>query len=110
MLVRHILDMDTRGFRVGMADIAEMANVLIDEDQRVQRDHVGKHWPERFIKDTPALRTKISRGYDYKRAKYEDPKVIREWFRVPECIKRDYGILDDDTYNFDESGFMMGRI
>jgi hypothetical protein len=25
-------------------------------------------------------------------------------------MKAKYGILDDDTYNFDEAGFMMGMI
>jgi hypothetical protein len=25
-------------------------------------------------------------------------------------MKAKYGILDEDTYNFDESGFMMGMI
>jgi hypothetical protein len=25
-------------------------------------------------------------------------------------MKARYGILDEDTYNFDETGFMMGKI
>ena len=39
-----------------------------------------------------------------------DPEVIRGWFRLVENTKAKHGILDDDTYNFDESGFMMGMI
>ena len=36
--------------------------------------------------------------------------VIQDWFRLVENTKAKYGILDEDTYNFDESGFMMGAI
>jgi hypothetical protein len=36
--------------------------------------------------------------------------VIQGWFRLVENTKTKYGILDEDTYNFDESGFMMGVI
>ena len=32
------------------------------------------------------------------------------WNRLVRNTKAKYGILDDDTYNFDETGFMMGII
>ena len=50
------------------------------------------------------------RKYDYQRAKCEDPKVISEWFALVRNVKAKYGIVDDDIYNFDETGFMMGII
>ena len=71
---------------------------------------VGKRWASNFVKRQPELRTRYTRRYDYQRAKYEDPKVIGEWFALVRNVKAKYGILDDDTYNFDEAGFMMGII
>ena len=53
---------------------------------------------------------KFNRKYNYKRALCEDPEVIQGWFRLVDNIKAKYGILDDDTYNFNEAGFMMGVI
>ncbi|GAB1315401.1 hypothetical protein MFIFM68171_05611 [Madurella fahalii] len=44
------------------------------------------------------------------RAKYEDPKVINEWFTLIQNVKAKYGIVDDDIYNFDETGFIIGII
>ena len=35
---------------------------------------------------------------------------IKRWFKLVHSIKEKYGILNDDTYNFDETGFMMGVI
>jgi hypothetical protein len=53
---------------------------------------------------------RFNRKYDYKRALCEDPEVIWGWFCLVENIKAKYGVLDDDTYNFDEAGFIMGQI
>ena len=87
-----------------------MANVLIDEDTHVDCDHVGKNQASRFIHDALSIRTKISRSYDYERAKCEDPKTISEQFKALSNAKKKYGILDEDTYNFDETSFMIGQI
>ena len=50
------------------------------------------------------------RGYDYQRAKCEDPKAIGEWFALVRNVKAKYGVVDNDMYNFDKIGFMMGII
>ena len=46
--------------------------------------------------------------YGYQRAKCENQKSIREWFALVHNTKAKYGILDEDSYNFDKTGFMMG--
>jgi hypothetical protein len=40
----------------------------------------------------------------------EDPKVIQAWFELVRNTKAKYGITDDDIYNFDEIGFIIGLI
>lgn len=49
------------------------------------------------------------RGYKpYERAKCEDPKLIQEHFdRVRAAISK-YGIVLEDIYNFDDTGFAIG--
>jgi hypothetical protein len=34
--------------------------------------------------------------------------VIQSWFKLVEDTRVAYGMLDCDTYNFDETGFMTG--
>jgi RecB family endonuclease NucS len=63
-----------------------------------------------FVRRRPELKVKFNRKYDYKRALCEDPQVIRDWFRLVENTKAKYGILDEDTYNSDKAGFLMGMI
>ena len=53
---------------------------------------------------------RFNRKYDYQRAKYEDLKLISEWFALVRNTIAKYGIVDADIYNFDETGFMIGVI
>jgi hypothetical protein len=48
--------------------------------------------------------------YDRQRALCENPVLIRRWFELVEQTKAKYGILDEDVFNFDKAGFMMGKI
>ena len=106
-IVRYIIELSARAFPPRLCGVEDMANQLL----RVRdAPPVGQLWAHRFIKRQPELRTRYTRRYDYQRAKCEDPKVIGEWFALVRNVKAKYGIVGDDIYNFDETGFMMGII
>jgi len=107
VIVQHVLKLDERGYPPRLTDVEDMANSLLAERNQPP---VGKNWAGTFVKRRPELTVRFNRKYDYKRALCEDPEVIQGWFRLVENTKAKYGILDEDTYNFDESGFMMGVI
>jgi len=107
VIVQYVIELYTRAFPPRLCGVEDMANQL-----RRVRDAppVGKRWAHNFVKRQPELRMRYTRRYDYQRAKCEDPKVISEWFTLVRNVKAKYGIVDDDIYNFDETGFMMGII
>jgi hypothetical protein len=74
------------------------------------QDPVGQNWAVNFIKRQPELKVKFNQDYDYNRALYKDPEAIRGWFQLVENTKAKYGNQDEDTYNYDESCFMMDMI
>jgi hypothetical protein len=47
-------------------------------------------------------------GFHSQRAKCEDPVKISAWFKLVEDTRQTWGIANEDIYNFDETGFMMG--
>ena len=54
------------------------------------------------------MKLKYTQKYGYQRAKCEDPQLIKDWFkRVKETIEK-YGIVSEDIYNMDETGFQRG--
>jgi hypothetical protein len=107
VIIRHILDLDQRGFAPTYAAVRDMANHLLAARGVGQ---VGVHWPRNFVKRTDSLTTRFNRAYDRQRALCEDPVLIRSWFELVEQTKAKYGICDKDVYNFDEAGFIMGKI
>lgn len=106
-IVRHVLDLATRGFPPTKVMVRDMANQLLAERGR---DPIGKRWADNFLKRTPDLRTRWTRRYDRQRALTEDPVALREWFSLVEATRAQYGVLDEDTYNFDETRFAMGVV
>ena len=107
VIVAHILNLDERGWAPRLAAVKDMADCLLAERHR---DPVGQNWAASFVKRRPELKVKFNRKYDYKRALCEDPEIIQGWFRLVQNMRVKYGILDDDMYNFDEAGFMIGVI
>jgi len=119
-LIQWIESMDDRGMPPTIGYIRQMADLLLRErgspillDASVTATPVptmtvGENWVRRLLHRYPHLKTKYSRKYDYQRALCEDPEKISAWFtRVQKTIS-EYGVLESDIYNFDETGFQMG--
>jgi hypothetical protein len=107
VLVREILDLDSRAFPPRLCGVEDMANrILATRDM----PSVGPRWASNFVKRHPELRTRLTRKYDYQRAKCEDPTIINAWFELVRNVLAKYGIYEEDIWNFDETGFMMGVI
>lgn len=102
-LINWVVSMDQRGMPPTAEAVRQKAGLLIAEHQ--QPVLIGKNWVRNFISRNPTLKSKYNRKYDYQRAQCEDPELIRGWFQRVQGTKAEYGILDDDTYNFDETGF-----
>ena len=107
VVLQRALDFDERGSSLQLAAVKDMADCLLAQRQE---GPVSKHWANNFVQRQPELQVKFNRKYDYSRALCEDPEIIQDWFRLVENTKAKHSILNKDTYNFDETGFMMGII
>jgi hypothetical protein len=91
-----------------------MANQLLQAREStkspITTTTVGLNWASNFVRRRPELRTQFTRVTDHQRIKAEDSEISRDWFRLVHNIVIKYGIIDDNIYNFDETGFMMGMI
>jgi hypothetical protein len=107
VILRRVLDLDSRGFQPRLSDIQEMADRL-----RIDRhaSRVRLRWADRFVQRHPELTMAFRRRIDYQRAKCEDPEVVRAWFTLVRNMIAKYGIQEVDIYNFDETGFLMGML
>ncbi len=106
-ILKWILEMDDRGFPLTITGVRDAARIIL-QSRVGPTGKIGLNWPNRFINRNPTLRSQYTRSYDYQRAKCEDPVLIEGWFRLVRNTIAKYGIIDDDIYNFDETGFAMG--
>jgi hypothetical protein len=107
VIIEFIFELDTKGFSPTLAAVRDMADTLLSERNAPA---VGQNWPSNFVARTPSIKTRLNRPYDYRRAKCEDPEVIGRWFQLVQAIVKEYGITNEDIFNFDETGFQMGVI
>lgn len=105
-LLEWILDLDERGYPLRIQDLRSAAKLLLN--QRDPAGTIGRDWPTNFIKRKPEIKSKFNRKYDYARALCEDPQKIQAWFLLVQNVRAKYGILDEDIFNFDETGYMLG--
>jgi hypothetical protein len=98
--------MDSRGWPPTLAHVEEIANILATQKGL---EPVGKLWRHNFIKRTPRLKTKLSRRLDWQRARNEQKDAYIQWFELVKNMINFHGILEDDIYNFDETGFRLGQ-
>jgi hypothetical protein len=87
-----------------------MAYHLLKEDSLIPPKALSKNWATGFIKCHDSIKSRFTRKYNYQRALYEDPKVMKDWFNRLKVLRVEYGIYIQDIYNFNETGFAMGLI
>ena len=101
VLLNWIISADERGLPPQYSTVRHMASIL-------SQKQIGVNWVNRFIQRHDEVKARYSRRYDHQRALCEDPKIIQGWFNLVHNIIAKYGILEQDIYNFDETGFSMG--
>jgi hypothetical protein len=104
-LVARIRDLSLRGFAPSHTEVRSMADQLLAVRGGTC---VGINWVERFISRQPQIKSQLSRPRDYRRILCSNAAIIEPWFELVASVKAKYGILDEDTYNFDETGFQIG--
>ena len=107
-LLDRIISLDERGLSPTLPLVRQMADLLLS--QREPLSSVGENWVTRFVQRHEELMSKYLRKYDYQRAKCNDPEIINNWFKLVQATIAKYGIVMEDIYNFDETGFQMGVI
>jgi hypothetical protein len=104
-IVQYIRKLDERGFAPTLSYVREMANQLLAARHGGQ---VGEKWARNLVRRRPEIKSQVTRQRDHQRVLCSNPAVISPWFDLVRNVKAKYGILDEDTYNFDETGFQIG--
>lgn len=98
-----ILDMAQRGMPPQISIVRQLAQLLLSARTSPQASapaYISEKWVTRLIQRHEELQSKYSQKYDYQRARCEDPELM-----IFQSTIEKYGILEQDIYNMDETGF-----
>jgi hypothetical protein len=107
VILDNILKLDSQGLSPTIDVVRSMADSMC---KAKGKPNVGRHWPTRFIQRNPSIIVKSGRTYECQRKLCETPAVIQAWFELVKNTINKHGILPEDMYNFDETGFQLGQI
>jgi hypothetical protein len=108
VLLKRLLKADKQGFPIQPEFLRGMAQILLRERLQDHTTSLGINWAYKFTKRHPEIRTRYTRRMTYQRARQEDSKVIISWFQIIYAAIQEHSIHEDDIWNFDETGFIMG--
>lgn len=111
-LVTWMKEREDLGCRVGLAEISRES--IRVRTRRVNQPFLSRpllpsqHWSTRFC-ERNGVETVVEKPKEAARQIAEDPVVIKKWFAEVEGIVSDLGLYDNDIWNFDEMGCMIGQ-
>jgi hypothetical protein len=110
-LCRYIDRLDRINLPTRKVFIRDTANLILrGRSSRAEQANpltVGKNWVNRFIKRYK-YNVISSHVLDANRHAAENPHVINAWFVKFKAIVSEHGIVTDDIWNMDETGFQIG--
>jgi len=110
-IIKRILFLALRGFLPRPEAIADWANLLLaNQGSDLPIKHISKNWKTNFVNRYPELKSCYSQKYYWQQALCKDPKILRPWFKYMHSAIIKYGIDSSNIYNFDKTGFTIGRI
>ena len=108
---RYLDRLDKIGIAAQRQMLADCANAILRRnhiDFNTPPPTVGKNWPRRFLDTHPEYHLRKQKSLDVERKLSHQPDNILSWFRQYHEVVEQHGIIPNDTYNFDETGFRIG--
>jgi hypothetical protein len=105
---RWILQLGAWGWPPLVSQVNRMAIEVLKA--KGDTEPLGHNWHSRFLDRHPDLRSRFVPPLDKERLVATDPEQIQRYFELFAKVKAEKKIHDDDVWNMDEKGVMMGVI
>jgi Tc5 transposase DNA-binding domain len=109
-LIQYIRTIDGIGTGVRQEQIISTANSILREDYIGDgiSPVVGERWSHRFFQRYSELRKMKQKPIELDRKIAHDPELIADWFKRFKALQDEFGVIKEDIWNYDETGFRIG--
>jgi hypothetical protein len=104
---KAVYQLDAWGWPMSIASVEQLALELLVA--KGDLEPLERNWYYNFLRRRSDLRTRRSRAMDQSRKGALDNKTLQHWFELYQTTRLKYNIAEEDIYNMDEKGCMMGQ-
>lgn len=98
------------GLPIGIRHLRHFALEILRRKQP-RRAYLGANWHQQLLQHHSDVKRVIARGLDRTHAALmQNADVFKDYFELYKSLQEEYQITDQDTYNIDEKGFLVGAI
>lgn len=112
-LANYTLRMCQNGYPLPVKALRSLA-LVIRQRRRTAPERAGKppgkNWPQGFYKRNPQLKARRLRAIPWDRHDHTIYPKVAEWFSIIGNELADPAILDENVFNMDETGVLLGKV
>lgn len=113
-LACYVLRMCRNGYPLPVKVLRSLALVIRKRRKSMSCDESiqppGKNWPQGFYKRNPELKARRVRAIAWDRHDHKIQPKAADWFSVIGKELENPAILDENVYNMDETGVLLGKL
>jgi len=98
---------DDIGLPIREKTLVVAANAIL-QNHYVHPPPLSAAWPSRRLSRHPDYQKKFRKPLSTLRKNTHDIEGLEKWFRKLQTLREEYGIVDEDIHNMDETGFRIG--
>jgi len=97
---------DDIGLPIREKTLVVAANAIL-QNQYVDPPPLSSMWASRWLSRHPDYQKKFRKPLSTLRKNTHDIEGLEKWFRKLRTLREEYGIVDEDIHNMDETGFRI---
>ena len=107
-IIVYLTRLDKLSISARLRHLWEAANFLLSQANSVDPLQVGQHWPANFLQQNPQFRRRKQAPLAVDRKTSLTVELAKQHFYDFRNVVAKYGIVSNDIWNMDESGFRIG--
>lgn len=106
IIIKWIDYLYKHGWPPRIKQLREFAEEILKEKGDI--DNLGESWVTAFLRRHPDIKSKFVSMRDRKRVVAQTPEIFLYWFYLFKEQVEKYSVAEEDIYNLDEKGVMIG--
>lgn len=108
VLIKYALLYNERGVPLKIKSLRKLAAEILDR-KNVQAE-LGLHWHQALLRRNPQIKDILLQPVSKKRKNATTEPVAKKWFALYQQLRTEHAISDEEVYNMDERGLMLGPV